>query len=75
MKDQVKGLYTIIERAPSRANDRNAYWKCRCECGAEFEISSSDFNRHEHVICPHNSDLNLNKKGNGGRPVEVNLLD
>lgn len=75
LKGQVKGLYTIIERAPNRANDRNAYWKCRCECGAEFEISSSDFNRHEHIICPHNSDLNLNKKGNGGRPVEVNLLD
>lgn len=74
LKGQTKGLYTIIERAPNRPNDRNAYWKCKCKCGAEFEISSSDFNRREHKVCPHNNDLELDKKS-WGRPVEVNLLD
>ena len=24
------------------------YWLCKCECGNEFEISTTDFNRREH---------------------------
>lgn len=53
----IKGVYTIIDKAPDRPEDRNAYWKCQCICGEVFEISTSDFNRHKHEICPHKEGL------------------
>ena len=61
---QTKGVLTIIDKAPKRPNDRNAYWKCRCECGEVFEISTTNFNRHTHEHCQHLS---------GGRPP-TNLI-
>lgn len=60
---KTKGVYTIIDEAPSRSNNRNAYWKCQCKCGKIFEISTTDFNRREHAFCPH-QESNLNT----GRP-------
>lgn len=72
LKGQTKGVYTILDRAPSRPNNRNAYWYCQCQCGIIFEISSTDFNRHEHKICPHKQDEGLVKIGMG-RPVSVIL--
>ena len=50
----VKGVWKIIERAPSREGRRDAYWKCQCTiCGKEFESSTTDINRHDHAYCDH----------------------
>lgn len=50
----VKGVWKIIERAPSREGRRDAYWKCQCIiCGKEFESSTTDINRHDHAYCDH----------------------
>lgn len=47
-----KGVWKIIERAPSREGRRDAYWKCQCTiCGKEFESSTADINRHDHAYC------------------------
>lgn len=47
-----KGVWKIIERAPSREGHRDAYWKCQCiVCGAEFESSTADINRCDHSYC------------------------
>lgn len=49
-----KGVWKIIERAPSKEGRRDAYWKCQCAiCGKEFESSTTDINRHDHVYCDH----------------------
>lgn len=36
------GKLTVIERAerPKHIKDRSAYWKCKCECGAEINVSA-----------------------------------
>lgn len=49
-----KGVWKIIERAPSREGHRDAYWKCQCSvCGAEFESSTTNINRRNHANCDH----------------------
>lgn len=64
---QKKGVLTIIKEAPKHSDDRNLYWICKCECGNEFEISTTDFNRREHKQCNCNSKLS-------GRPLSNNLI-
>ena len=50
----VKGVWKIIERAPSKEGRGDAYWKCQCTiCGKEFESSTTDINRHDHAYCDH----------------------
>ena len=61
---KTKGVLTVIKEAPSKPNDRNAYWICRCICGKEVEISTTDFNRYEHNQCLHY------KIHPGGRPPQ-----
>ena len=43
----------VLEKAPSRA--RHVYWKCKCDCGNECEISSESLRRqnisHNCGIC------------------------
>lgn len=59
-----KGVWKIIERAPSRENDRNAYWKCQCTiCGKEFESSTANINRRNHDYCDHQGSAGLSKGG------------
>lgn len=64
---QKKGVLTIIKEAPKHLDDRNLYWICKCECGNEFEISTTNFNRREHKQCNCNSNF-------GGRPLSNNLI-
>lgn len=68
MIGKTKGVLTIFAEAPSRQDDRNAYWMCRCECGKEFEISTTDFNRREHKYCVHNGPVS-------GRPISQDLTN
>ena len=50
----VKGVWKIIERAPSREGRRDAYWKCQCAiCGKEFESNTANINRRDHAYCDH----------------------
>ena len=50
----VKGVWKIIERAPSREGRRDAYWKCQCViCGKEFESNTANINRRDHAYCDH----------------------
>ena len=67
LKGVKKGALEILEKAPKKTNDRNAYWKCKCDCGKIFEISTTDFNRHQYKTCPHES--------NGGRPIQYDLTN
>ena len=49
-----KGVWKIIERAPSREGRRDAYWKCQCTiCGKEFESNTANINRRDHAYCDH----------------------
>ena len=49
-----KGVWKIIERAPSREGHRDAYWKCQCAiCGKEFESNTANINRRDHAYCDH----------------------
>ena len=41
------GLLTVIARAPSRPGVTSAYWLCRCDCGSEVEVRSSDLDNVE----------------------------
>ena len=51
---KVKGVWKIIERAPSREGRRDAYWKCQCAiCGKEFESNTANINRRDHAYCDH----------------------
>ena len=50
----VKGVWKIIERAPSRKGRRDVYWKCQCViCGKEFESNTANINRRDHAYCDH----------------------
>lgn len=45
------GLLTVIARAPSRSGSRGeklTYWLCRCDCGAEVEIRSTELANPEN---------------------------
>lgn len=38
---------TVLEKAPSRA--RHTYWKCKCDCGNECEISGESLRRQNQA--------------------------
>lgn len=61
-----KGVLEIIDKAPKKINDNNNYWKCKCLCGEIFEISTTNFNRHDHKNCQHK---------NQGRPIQHDLTN
>lgn len=44
------GLLTVIGRAPLH-NNHQAYWQCKCECGAIVEVSSSNLRNGQTKSC------------------------
>ncbi len=68
---KTKGVYTIIKDLPPKPPKRDAYWLCRCDvCGSEFEITTTNFNRHEHKVCPHGENVS-----GAGRPPSLKIGD
>ena len=60
---QILDKLTVIEKAPSRA--KHVYWKCKCECGNECEVSGESLRRkqpHSCGICTSKEYIKMQKK-------------
>lgn len=44
------GMLTVIERTEGPST-RNAYWRCRCDCGKEIVVTGSALRRRRHNSC------------------------
>jgi len=45
------GKLTVIERAEKTNNNKNAFWKCKCDCGNEIIINGIDLRRGHSQSC------------------------
>ena len=45
------GLLHVIERADVIIRSRNAFWKCRCECGATIYVSYTGLVTGAYTSC------------------------
>ena len=51
MTGQRFGILTVIDRAASKPGDRNALWRCLCDCGNERVATGSALRRGYCVSC------------------------
>jgi hypothetical protein len=51
MTGQRIGMLTVIERVEPAPRPRNAYWRCRCDCGKEIVATGSALRRGDNKSC------------------------
>lgn len=45
MTGQRYGMMTVIEKMPRRSYEKNARWRCRCDCGKERVVEGQSLRR------------------------------
>lgn len=62
------GKWTVLKRGQKRDNlGRRLWWVCRCDCGAEHEVSGQGMKRGESTQCRQcQADLRRTKHTNSG---------
>lgn len=51
LSNQTFGFLTALEPTDMRTNGKSVIWKCRCECGEEVLVPSSDLCHHNTKSC------------------------
>ena len=46
---EIYGKLTVVRASKRRTKAGNAYWWCRCSCGAEREVTATSCRKTQHA--------------------------